>query len=84
MSLLPSVRLHLNPWRNYENFQHHTVDPSTPHLPKQTNTIQLAQRHEYMIGRLENAKRREWMWVVIVAGIGFFTDAYAVSPPTLQ
>jgi PHS family inorganic phosphate transporter-like MFS transporter len=32
-----------------------------------------------MIGRLENAKRREWMWVVIVAGIGFFTDAYAVS-----
>ncbi|OJI96215.1 hypothetical protein ASPVEDRAFT_181745 [Aspergillus versicolor CBS 583.65] len=62
MSLLPSVRLHLNPWRNYENFQHHT----------------LAQRHEYMIGRLENAKRREWMWVVIVAGIGFFTDAYAI------
>ncbi|KAL4931656.1 major facilitator superfamily domain-containing protein [Aspergillus undulatus] len=62
MSLLPSVTLHLNPWRNYESFQHHT----------------LAQRHEYMIGRLENARRREWVWVVIVAGIGFFTDAYAI------
>ncbi|KAL3455767.1 major facilitator superfamily domain-containing protein [Aspergillus heterothallicus] len=60
--LLPSVTLHLNPWRNYENFQHHT----------------LAQRHEYMIARLENARRREWVWVVIVAGIGFFTDAYAI------
>jgi PHS family inorganic phosphate transporter-like MFS transporter len=32
-----------------------------------------------MIGRLESARRREWVWVVIVAGIGFFTDAYAVS-----
>ncbi|KAL4866038.1 hypothetical protein BDV12DRAFT_210760 [Aspergillus spectabilis] len=62
MSRLPSVTLHLNPWRNYEHFQHHT----------------LAQRHEYMIGRLENARRREWVWVVIVAGIGFFTDAYAI------
>ncbi|KAJ0415161.1 major facilitator superfamily domain-containing protein [Aspergillus carlsbadensis] len=61
-SILPSVTLHLNPWRDYENFQHHT----------------LAQRHEYMIGRLENARRREWVWVVIVAGIGFFTDAYAI------
>ncbi|KAL4936208.1 hypothetical protein BDV06DRAFT_205485 [Aspergillus oleicola] len=62
MSFFPSVTLHLNPWRNYESFQHHT----------------LAQRHEYMIGRLENARRREWVWVVIVAGIGFFTDAYAI------
>ncbi|KAL3474278.1 major facilitator superfamily domain-containing protein [Aspergillus californicus] len=62
MSLLPSVTLHLNPWRNYESFQHHTP----------------AQRHEYMLGRLENARRREWVWVVIVAGIGFFTDAYAI------
>ncbi|KAL4802392.1 major facilitator superfamily domain-containing protein [Aspergillus unguis] len=62
MSPFPTVTLHLNPWRNYESFQHHT----------------LAQRHEYMIGRLENARRREWMWVVIVAGIGFFTDAYAI------
>ncbi|KAL2825523.1 major facilitator superfamily domain-containing protein [Aspergillus pseudoustus] len=61
-SILPSVTLHLNPWRNYENFQHHT----------------LAQRHEYMVARLENARRREWVWVVIVAGIGFFTDAYAI------
>ncbi|KAL3446967.1 major facilitator superfamily domain-containing protein [Aspergillus insuetus] len=61
-SILPSVTLHLNPWRNYDDFQHHT----------------LAQRHEYMIGRLESARRREWVWVVIVAGIGFFTDAYAI------
>ncbi|RDW70888.1 uncharacterized protein DSM5745_08399 [Aspergillus mulundensis] len=62
MSVLPFLTLHLNPWRNYESFQHHTP----------------AQRHEYMIGRLENARRREWIWVVIVAGIGFFTDAYAI------
>ncbi|KAL2811863.1 major facilitator superfamily domain-containing protein [Aspergillus granulosus] len=61
-SLLPFVRLHLNPWRTYDDFQHHT----------------LAQRHEYMIARLESARRREWLWVVIVAGIGFFTDAYAI------
>ncbi|OJJ50120.1 hypothetical protein ASPZODRAFT_89971 [Penicilliopsis zonata CBS 506.65] len=62
MAIIPRVTLHLNPWRKYEDFHHHT----------------LAQRHEYMIGRLENARRREWMWVVVVAGIGFFTDAYAI------
>ncbi|KAL4753667.1 hypothetical protein BDW72DRAFT_190875 [Aspergillus terricola var. indicus] len=62
MAVLPFLTLHLNPWRNYESFQHHTP----------------AQRHEYMLGRLENARRREWVWVVIVAGIGFFTDAYAI------
>ncbi|KKK12037.1 hypothetical protein ARAM_000989 [Aspergillus rambellii] len=62
MSLFPFITLHLNPWRDYDSFQHHT----------------LAQRRKYMIGRLENARRRERLWVGIVAGIGFFTDAYAI------
>ncbi|RAK97856.1 inorganic phosphate transporter [Aspergillus ibericus CBS 121593] len=56
------IRLFLNPWGQYENFQH---------LPP-------AQRHDFVISRLENARRREWLWVVLVAGIGFFTDAYCI------
>ncbi|PYI05755.1 inorganic phosphate transporter [Aspergillus sclerotiicarbonarius CBS 121057] len=62
MGLSFKIRLFLNPWGQYENFQH---------LPP-------AQRHDFVISRLENARRREWLWVVLVAGIGFFTDAYCI------
>ncbi|PYH98178.1 inorganic phosphate transporter [Aspergillus ellipticus CBS 707.79] len=55
-------RLFLNPWGQYEDFTH----------------LQPAQRHDFIISRLENARKREWLWVVLVAGIGFFTDAYCI------
>ena len=32
----------------------------------------------HILNRLESAKFREWSWVVIVAGVGFFTDSYAI------
>jgi PHS family inorganic phosphate transporter-like MFS transporter len=31
-----------------------------------------------MLGRLEDAEFSEWSWVVVVAGVGFFTDAYSI------
>lgn len=31
-----------------------------------------------MIHRLETAKFKEYSWVVVVAGVGFFTDAYCL------
>ena len=30
------------------------------------------------MGRLESAKFSEWSWIVVVAGVGFFTDAYSI------
>ncbi|KAE8372323.1 major facilitator superfamily domain-containing protein [Aspergillus bertholletiae] len=62
MGLLPQVKLYLNPWGNYEDFKHHAP----------------AQRHNFILSRLESARRREWLWVVVVAGVGFFADAYCI------
>ncbi|PYH46518.1 MFS general substrate transporter [Aspergillus saccharolyticus JOP 1030-1] len=62
MGLLPQVKLYLNPWGNYEDFRYHTS----------------AQRQNFIISRLKNARRREWLWVVVVAGTGFFADAYFI------
>ncbi|RAQ40898.1 inorganic phosphate transporter [Aspergillus flavus] len=62
MGLIPRVKLYLNPWGNYEDFQHHAP----------------AQRRNFIISRLESARRREWLWVVVVAGVGFFADAYCI------
>lgn len=30
------------------------------------------------MGRLEGVGFSEWSWVVVVAGVGFFTDAYSI------
>ncbi|RAL16226.1 inorganic phosphate transporter, partial [Aspergillus homomorphus CBS 101889] len=62
MGLLPQVKLYLNPWETYDDFQHHAP----------------AQRRNFIISRLENARRREWLWIVVVAGTGFFADAYCI------
>ncbi|KNG84811.1 inorganic phosphate transporter [Aspergillus nomiae NRRL 13137] len=62
MGVLPRVKLFLNPWGNYEDFQHHAP----------------AQRRNFIISRLESARQREWLWVVVVAGVGFFADAYCI------
>ncbi|PYI36213.1 MFS general substrate transporter [Aspergillus indologenus CBS 114.80] len=63
MSLFPQLKLYLNPWGNYEDFKHHAP----------------AQRHDFIISRLENASKRERLCDIVVAGTGFLTDAYCVS-----
>jgi PHS family inorganic phosphate transporter-like MFS transporter len=40
--------------------------------------LQESDRRLYILERLEGAEFSEWSWVVIVAGVGFFTDAYAI------
>ncbi|KAH7364642.1 major facilitator superfamily domain-containing protein [Rhexocercosporidium sp. MPI-PUGE-AT-0058] len=40
--------------------------------------ISESDRRSYILGRLEGAEFSEWSWVVIVAGVGFFTDAYSI------
>ncbi|KAF8853361.1 MFS general substrate transporter [Acephala macrosclerotiorum] len=35
-------------------------------------------RRAYIIHRLETAKFKEYSWIVVVAGVGFFTDAYSI------
>ncbi|KUJ23969.1 MFS general substrate transporter [Mollisia scopiformis] len=35
-------------------------------------------RRAYIVHRLETAKLKEYSWVVVVAGVGFFTDAYSI------
>ncbi|KAF4624945.1 hypothetical protein G7Y89_g13223 [Cudoniella acicularis] len=40
--------------------------------------ISESDRRIYILGRLEDAEFSEWSWVVIVAGVGFFTDAYSI------
>ncbi|CZR50448.1 related to high-affinity phosphate permease, phosphate-repressible [Phialocephala subalpina] len=35
-------------------------------------------RRAYIVHRLETAKFKEYSWVVVVAGVGFFTDAYSI------
>lgn len=36
-------------------------------------------RRQYILDSLEHSRRREWLWVVVVAGVGFLTDAYNVG-----
>ncbi|RDW82504.1 MFS general substrate transporter-58 [Coleophoma cylindrospora] len=36
------------------------------------------ERRAYIISRLESAEFSEWSWVIVVAGVGFFTDAYSI------
>ncbi|CAG8978486.1 hypothetical protein HYALB_00005061 [Hymenoscyphus albidus] len=40
--------------------------------------ISESDRRLYILGRLEEAEPSEWSWVVVVAGVGFFTDAYSI------
>ncbi|PMD31235.1 MFS general substrate transporter [Hyaloscypha variabilis F] len=40
--------------------------------------ISESDRRLYILERLEGAEFSEWSWVVVVAGVGFFTDAYAI------
>jgi PHS family inorganic phosphate transporter-like MFS transporter len=40
--------------------------------------ISESDRRAYILQRLENAEFSEWSWVVVVAGVGFFTDAYSI------
>ncbi|THX16164.1 inorganic phosphate transporter [Aureobasidium pullulans] len=56
------VRLHLNPWANVSKFE--DVSPT--------------DRRQYILDSLEHSRRREWLWVVVVAGVGFLTDAYNI------
>jgi len=37
-----------------------------------------SDRRSYILGRLEGSRPSEWWWVVVVAGVGFFTDAYSI------
>ncbi|KAI4727121.1 inorganic phosphate transporter [Aureobasidium sp. EXF-10728] len=62
MAGLTWIKLHLNPWANVSKFE--DVSP--------------ADRRQYVLDSLEHSRRREWMWVVIVAGVGFLTDAYNI------
>ncbi|THW88823.1 inorganic phosphate transporter [Aureobasidium pullulans] len=56
------IRLHLNPWANVSKFE--DVSPT--------------DRRQYILDSLEHSRRREWLWVVVVAGVGFLTDAYNI------
>lgn len=40
--------------------------------------ISESDRRLYILGQLEDAEPSEWSWVVVVAGVGFFTDAYSI------
>lgn len=40
--------------------------------------FQESDRRLYILGRLEDAEPSEWSWVIVVAGVGFFTDAYSI------
>ncbi|KAI5202318.1 inorganic phosphate transporter [Aureobasidium subglaciale] len=62
MAGLTWIRLHLNPWANVSKFE--DVSPS--------------DRRQYILDSLEHSRRREWLWVVVVAGVGFLTDAYNI------
>src|SRR4051812_13820392 len=39
---------------------------------------QESDRRKYIFERLEGSSLSECLWVVIVAGVGFFTDAYSI------
>ncbi|KAM3077243.1 hypothetical protein ACMFMG_003293 [Clarireedia jacksonii] len=40
--------------------------------------IEESDRRKYIFERLEGSELSECLWVVIVAGVGFFTDAYSI------
>jgi PHS family inorganic phosphate transporter-like MFS transporter len=40
--------------------------------------ISESDRRSYILQRLEQAGFSEWSWVMVVAGVGFFTDAYSI------
>ncbi|KAI5240891.1 inorganic phosphate transporter [Aureobasidium subglaciale] len=75
MAGLTWIRLHLNPWANVSKFE----DVSSLHdkLPILT-PWQPSDRRQYILDSLEHSRRREWLWVVVVAGVGFLTDAYNI------
>ncbi|KAH1496581.1 hypothetical protein KXW25_009036 [Aspergillus fumigatus] len=50
---LAALGLRIYPWKDYQDFRHQTP----------------AQRHAYIIGRVESARRREWMWIVIIISV---------------
>ncbi|KAH1304358.1 hypothetical protein KXX24_003584 [Aspergillus fumigatus] len=50
---LAALGLRIYPWKDYQDFRHQTP----------------AQRHAYIIGRVESARRREWMWIVIIFSV---------------
>jgi MFS transporter, PHS family, inorganic phosphate transporter len=44
-----------------------------------TNQLkQEEERREFILRRLEDAPFTDWAWIVVVAGMGFLTDAYAI------
>ncbi|KAH8649683.1 major facilitator superfamily domain-containing protein [Tricladium varicosporioides] len=49
-----------------------------PYANDEFEHISESDRRIYILGRLEDAEFSEWSWVVIVAGVGFFTDAYSI------
>ncbi|KAL2065150.1 hypothetical protein VTL71DRAFT_4291 [Oculimacula yallundae] len=50
----------------------------SPYANDDFEHISESDRRSYILGRLEGAEFSEWSWVVIVAGVGFFTDAYSI------
>ncbi|KAH6666839.1 major facilitator superfamily domain-containing protein [Halenospora varia] len=49
-----------------------------PYANDEFEHISESDRRIYILGRLEDAEFSEWSWVIIVAGVGFFTDAYSI------
>ncbi|KAH6690218.1 major facilitator superfamily domain-containing protein [Leptodontidium sp. MPI-SDFR-AT-0119] len=49
-----------------------------PYANNDFEHISESDRRSYILGRLEGADFSEWSWVVVVAGVDFFTDAYSI------
>jgi len=49
-----------------------------PYADDDFEHINESNRRKYIFTRLEEAEFSEWSWVVVVAGVGFFTDAYSI------
>jgi PHS family inorganic phosphate transporter-like MFS transporter len=47
-------------------------------LPTSCLPIQESDRRSYILKGLEGAQFSESTWIVVVAGVGFFTDAYSI------
>src|ERR1700728_893326 len=75
------LRFFLNPYQKDE-FEHISVcaymTAAYSAFLKLLTFKQEEERREYILGRLESAKFPEWSWVAVVAGVGFFTDAYSI------
>ncbi|CZT47243.1 related to high-affinity phosphate permease, phosphate-repressible [Rhynchosporium secalis] len=50
----------------------------SPYANDDFEHISESDRRSYIFRRLESAEFSEWSWIVIVAGVGFFTDAYSI------